>query len=238
MISIGGSQPSDSGAQSGGSTGILGAAQDPWPNGIGIFDMTAFQWTSSYNPNAAQYESPDVVKSYYSSSYTTPSFANPTIAAAFGASTSQNTSPTTTAGGNSGSTGSSTASPTSKPSSGGSSTNIGAIVGGVIGGVGVIILGVIAFLLFKRHGRRNKVGASSQPNDPRWMQSGNQQNAYGHYQETKPYDPGYPGGGTYSSQATGSYQSAPSEMALTQPPIELSADPMHKGHSRFREMQG
>jgi hypothetical protein len=38
---------------------------DPWPNGIGIFDMSAMEWTDGYDPNGATYVTPDVVKEYY-----------------------------------------------------------------------------------------------------------------------------------------------------------------------------
>lgn len=215
MISIGGSQPS--------SSENLGRAQDPWPNGIGIFDMTAFEWSSSYDPNAAQYESPNVVKSYYSSSYTTPTFANPTLAAAFGASTSLLTAPTSSPAGSSPS-----ASASSMPSSGGSGSHTGAIAGGVVGGVIAVALVVLTILFLRRRSRRNKAAArGSQQTDPRWMQ-GQGQGAYGPPQEGRPYDPGYAGGETRSSYGAG--------MAGTQQPVELSADPTHKGQSRFTEM--
>lgn len=86
MISIGGDNPSVQG---------LGLLPDPWTNGI--FDMTAFDWSSSYDANAADYESPAVVKKYYSSSFTTPSWSNPTLAEVFRAQTSLSTEPTSSA---------------------------------------------------------------------------------------------------------------------------------------------
>ena len=39
---------------------------DPWKNGLGIFDLTAMKWTSSYNHQAPAYDSPQVVKQWYS----------------------------------------------------------------------------------------------------------------------------------------------------------------------------
>ena len=57
MLVIGGTQPSD----------IL--ADDPWPNGLGVFDMTAFAWSDIYNSLAAPYEQPEVVRNYYTSGY-------------------------------------------------------------------------------------------------------------------------------------------------------------------------
>jgi hypothetical protein len=58
MLVIGGVFPSDLAGQ---------RAQDPWPNGIGVFDMTAFTWSDLYNASASSYEQPDVIKQYYSS---------------------------------------------------------------------------------------------------------------------------------------------------------------------------
>ncbi|KAJ3960156.1 hypothetical protein N0V92_003197 [Colletotrichum tropicale] len=39
---------------------------DPWPLGLGIFDMTELRWTNRYDPNAGSYDSPKVVKDWYS----------------------------------------------------------------------------------------------------------------------------------------------------------------------------
>jgi hypothetical protein len=36
---------------------------DPWRNGIGVFDLSALEWKESYDPAAASYVTPDVVKS-------------------------------------------------------------------------------------------------------------------------------------------------------------------------------
>jgi hypothetical protein len=58
MLSIGGIQPSSGAAQ--------GQAIDPWTNGIGVFDMTAFKWVDTYTSDADVYQQPDVVEQYYS----------------------------------------------------------------------------------------------------------------------------------------------------------------------------
>ncbi|KAI1809205.1 hypothetical protein GGS20DRAFT_580893 [Poronia punctata] len=39
---------------------------DPWIYGIGILDMTELEWKDSYDPDAAAYDSPTVVKEWYS----------------------------------------------------------------------------------------------------------------------------------------------------------------------------
>lgn len=57
MLSIGGVQPSSEVEQ--------GQALDPWTNGIGVFDMTAFKWSGPYKSDADVYQQPDVVRQYY-----------------------------------------------------------------------------------------------------------------------------------------------------------------------------
>ena len=41
--------------------------QDPWPQGLGIFDMTAMSWVrnGSYNAEAEEYQAPRMVQDWY-----------------------------------------------------------------------------------------------------------------------------------------------------------------------------
>jgi glycosidase len=39
--------------------------QNPWPNGLGIFDMTTLSWTKGYDPDALAYERPSLVSQFY-----------------------------------------------------------------------------------------------------------------------------------------------------------------------------
>ncbi|KAH8895590.1 hypothetical protein GQ53DRAFT_820413 [Thozetella sp. PMI_491] len=39
---------------------------DPWIQGLGVLDLPTISWTSSYNSNAGEYDSPEVVKGWYS----------------------------------------------------------------------------------------------------------------------------------------------------------------------------
>jgi hypothetical protein len=39
--------------------------RDPWPQGIGIFDLTDMEWKDHYDPPAEPYRSPDAVKDGY-----------------------------------------------------------------------------------------------------------------------------------------------------------------------------
>ena len=75
MLVIGGTQPSSP----------LGtAAEDPWPNGLGIFDLSQFTWSNSYDPLALPYQQPAVVRDYYSNEFQAPSFDSPELESAFG----------------------------------------------------------------------------------------------------------------------------------------------------------
>jgi hypothetical protein len=61
MLVIGGIDPTHN--ASSGSWWEGGA--DPWTHGLGLFDMSALNWTTSYNANAKDYEQPAMVKQYY-----------------------------------------------------------------------------------------------------------------------------------------------------------------------------
>ncbi len=39
--------------------------RDPWPNGMGILDMTELKWTTEYKPDAAKYEQPRLIQDWY-----------------------------------------------------------------------------------------------------------------------------------------------------------------------------
>ena len=76
MVSIGGRLPS--------SLSALGAEQDPWASGLGVFDMTAFEWADHYDAAGQAYQSPDVVKQYYANEYEVPNWSDQTLASIFG----------------------------------------------------------------------------------------------------------------------------------------------------------
>ena len=46
-------------------SGLDNAPPDPWSKGLGIFDLTAMEWKTEYNADAASYVTPQVVKSWY-----------------------------------------------------------------------------------------------------------------------------------------------------------------------------
>ena len=46
---------------------------DPWSEGLGVFDMTAMAWKDSYDADAADYVTPDIVKEHYAANGQYPS---------------------------------------------------------------------------------------------------------------------------------------------------------------------
>ncbi|KAH8879918.1 hypothetical protein GQ53DRAFT_852983 [Thozetella sp. PMI_491] len=40
-------------------------AQDPWSQGLGVFDLTTLAWTNKYDPDGAAYDSPSIVNDWY-----------------------------------------------------------------------------------------------------------------------------------------------------------------------------
>lgn len=38
---------------------------DPWTQGLGILDLPTLTWSSRYDSDASDYDSPDVVKEWY-----------------------------------------------------------------------------------------------------------------------------------------------------------------------------
>ena len=76
MISVGGRLPS--------SRSHIGQESDPWSSGIGIFDMTLLRWQDHYDAGAEKYDSPDLVKRYYTTDYQEPDWDNVSLASTFG----------------------------------------------------------------------------------------------------------------------------------------------------------
>lgn len=207
MISIGGNNPSDE---------ALGEFEDAWTNGIGIFDMTAFAWSDSYDANATEYESPDVVKEYYSSSFTTPNWSNPTLAEVFAPATGSSPSqadPTETPAAASGEDAGAQTSKSSKT---------GAIAGGVVGGIGgLVIIGALLWW-FRRKQRAKQSQQSDEIADPSSQTGGAVE--YYNTNEKKELSPVV-------------LSEVPSQLEVNQLRHELAADPPGpKVHSRFNEI--
>jgi hypothetical protein len=125
---------------------------DPWANGLGIFDLSALNWTNTYNHTAAPYERSSLVASYYSSNARYPeSWADPVLQAIFEANTTS-AQPSS--------------SPTSSPSPEQSSTR--AIAGGVIGGVvALAIIGGAIFWCLRK--KRRSIQRSAEIQGPTYL---------------------------------------------------------------------
>lgn len=64
MIIVGGVDPR-SDTRWVGEADMRAEARDPWPEGIGIFDMTTLKFKNFYEANAKQYETPESIKGFY-----------------------------------------------------------------------------------------------------------------------------------------------------------------------------
>lgn len=145
MLSIGGYDPTSRGEY---------AIVDPWPYGLGIFDMTALQWTDKYDAAAIAYVQSDQVQTYYSKGSNYPSSWNdPLLEAIF--TNSRNDSTTNR--------NASTTAPTTEAeiNQAAQQNSAGLIAGGVLGGIfGLAVFFFVAWLCFKRRDKK-KTAASS-----------------------------------------------------------------------------
>lgn len=73
MIMIGGINPVSLLDIYGGDGSSLSRLQDPWANGIAVFDMTTLQFKDSYQAGAGPYEPPEAVQQHYNGRYVFPS---------------------------------------------------------------------------------------------------------------------------------------------------------------------
>ena len=57
---------------------------DPWPNGLNVFDLNDWVWKTSYDPNAQAYQTHPIVQDWYARSYNSSDvFENATLADIF-----------------------------------------------------------------------------------------------------------------------------------------------------------
>ena len=144
MLSIGGYSTTDN------NLGHL--STDRFSQGLGIFDLTAMQWSDSYDANAEPYQTPDVVKAWYRENGTSPvKWDDPALEGFF-----QKASVT----GPGSSAGPTSETPSPTPSKAASSnshpSHTGAIAGGVVGGIAAVcVLAGLIFWLLRRKRRRD-----------------------------------------------------------------------------------
>ncbi|CAH0058145.1 unnamed protein product, partial [Clonostachys solani] len=134
---------------------------DPWPNGIGIFDLTELKWKDEYDPDAKPYESPQIVQEWYAAKDRQQvAWASPQLEALFNKKSSTNTTQTTPVPTMPAPT---VTDSTMSDSETHKSRNLGPIVGGVVGGVSFLVLLVAALWVLKR--RRAPENLPVSPND-------------------------------------------------------------------------
>lgn len=132
MVSVGGLVVTEESVNYGEASG-----PDPWPQGFGIFDLSAMEWSASYNSSAASYITPQLIKSYVQEKgRLPPSWANPTVESWF-----------TDKGVTSSHAPSSSGGPKANKAS---SSNTAAIAGGVVGGLVALMLIVAAIWFLRR----------------------------------------------------------------------------------------
>lgn len=117
---------------------ITGLNQDPWQNGIGIFDMNSLAWASGYTHDHAPYTRNMALESHAGNS---PVDYTPLASSLFLAKASDSTA--SSAGG----------APSDEPSGG---PNVGAIAGGTIGGVLVLALAGLGVWFWLRRQRKTR----------------------------------------------------------------------------------
>ncbi|KAK1753565.1 kelch repeat-containing protein [Echria macrotheca] len=129
--------------------------RDPWQNGLGILDLPPMAWKNSYDADAAPYDSPVIVKQWYSQGgLGSVAWSSPEVEKLFAetAPPSADPNPTSPSGPNQ---------PTSSNPSDSSNNNassgppVGAIVGGVLGGV-VLVVVVVGLFIVHRHKKRQR----------------------------------------------------------------------------------
>lgn len=134
--------------------------EDPFPQGLGIFDLSSMAFTDAFEANRTTYDYADALSTYYKTRDRISSSMGDSLRAVFSVENFTN-SATAVSGSSSGSSGSSGGSSSSSSdgdsgsgSESGSSTsqsNTGAIAGGVVGGIaGIALIGAAIFFFLRR----------------------------------------------------------------------------------------
>ncbi|KAK2064179.1 kelch repeat protein [Colletotrichum caudatum] len=161
---------------------------DPFPQGVGVFDLTDLKWKDEYNADAPSYDSPEAIKIWYNEGNLASVQYSEGVDGLM----------------RSGASGSSFFG-SDDPGSG--STNFGAIAGGVVGGVaGIALVGLAAFCLTRRRKHKRVPseetgGAVEDPAYPREMEqpylpnpppatSVSPSELHGEYRDHSPYSVG------------------------------------------------
>ncbi|KAF6838715.1 kelch repeat protein [Colletotrichum plurivorum] len=137
--------------------------RDPFPQGLGIFDLTELKWKDQYDAGAANYQSPAAVKAWYDEgNLDKVEYTSKDVAQLFSKKKS----------------GTGSGSGSDDDDSG--SSNVGAIAGGVVGGVvGAALIGAAAWFFVRRRKRhQGQVGSDPATAEAAPYAAGHQQHDY------------------------------------------------------------
>lgn len=145
--------------------------EDPFPQGLGIFDLSSMSFADAFEVNRTTYDYADAIGAYYQTRDRVSSSMGTSLRAVFAvenfdaAATAVSGSPGDSSGSSGSSSSSSTGGDSDSGSETGSSTNgssIGAIVGGVVGGVVGVAFIAAALFFFLRRRRQARYGSVGQ----------------------------------------------------------------------------
>ena len=157
MIVIGGTSNDDSWVTGNDVTGTQ-SYKDPWPWGLGVFDMSKMEWASEFNPNLGPYTTPNMVMAGI--------MANGSRPAKWSSSDLQQVFSHTTLSQSTSSSNSSSAAGGSTTSTSSSSTlSAGVIAGIAIGAVAIILIVIGGLFWLRRSKRRSRAGHNPYPGE-------------------------------------------------------------------------
>ncbi|EFQ27055.1 kelch repeat protein [Colletotrichum graminicola] len=178
---------------------------DPFPQGVGVFDLTDLKWKDEYDADASSYDSPEAIKAWYNEGNIASVQYSDAVARLMSSGTSG--SAFFSGSGSGPDSGSDPGSDPAPGDSGSGSVNAGAIAGGVVGGVaGIALISLAAFYLMRRrkHKRapaQESGGAVEDPIYPQEMEHSYSPNPpptssvapselHGEYRDHSPYSMG------------------------------------------------
>ncbi|KAH6688519.1 kelch repeat protein [Plectosphaerella plurivora] len=170
MLSLGGLNTAD------GPGGSMWLEKDPFPQGVGIFDMATLQWTDGYDAGASAYETHESIRKFYDDGGMSRVNWNSSEVETLFATQASSTPP-------SGGGGEDSSAGDGDSTSASSGPPVGAIAGGVVGGVvGLALVGGLVWFLLRK---KRKQGAmkGSPATDVTYASTGTE----GYYPQQKTY---------------------------------------------------
>lgn len=157
MVVIGGTSNVDSWITGNDVTGTQ-SYKDPWPYGLGVFDMSKMQWANEFNPDLGSYATPALVMAGIAANGSEPAtWSSSELQQVFSHTIlSKSSSSLNSSSGNTAST---------LPSSYSSGLGAGAIAGIAVGAVAIVLLVLGVLFWIRRSKRRSRAGHNPFPNE-------------------------------------------------------------------------